>query len=372
MAVMKLLAVTITLTVAACAYDARFNDCAISCSAATGCPSGLSCGSEGLCRTPGLVAACSTLPDAAPPSDPPSCSGLAATCGLNANDDCCSTAMPIPGGTFYRGYDVAADSMYPDMSYPATVSAFRLDKYEVTVGRFRAFVDAGMGIQASAPAMDAGARTLNGMASQGGWNASWNVSLSADTITLKANVKCDSTYQTWTDTVSIDDNRPMNCVTWYEAMAFCIWDGGFLPTEVEWNFAAAGGDEQRAYPWSSPASSTTIDCSYANYDINIPSGTYCINGTTGATNRVGSESPKGDGKWGQSDLAGNVYEWTLDKYVSPYDNPCNDCADLTPAPYRVIRGGYTLTGAPYLRTADRRVETPTITAALVGVRCARM
>jgi sulfatase modifying factor 1 len=312
----------------------------------------------------------SILDDAGPDATRPfsSCDGLAAICGSAANDNCCSTATAIPGGMFFRSYDVATDGMNNNTGYPATVSDFRLDKYEVTVGRFRRFLTAGMGTQANPPPIGAGARTLNGTGGLGGWDANWNSKLSVDTVALRANVKCNATQQTWTDAVGANENKPMNCVTWYEAMAFCIWDGGHLPTEAEWNFAAAGGGEARAYPWSSPPGSTTIDCSYANYNINSPAGTYCVNG--GGTNRVGSESPKGDGKWGQADLAGNVFEWVLDWYASPYPNPCSNCANLTPASERVIRGA-SWNIVSYVRAAYRAYTAPTFRGIDLGVRCAR-
>ncbi|MCX5743980.1 MAG: SUMF1/EgtB/PvdO family nonheme iron enzyme [Proteobacteria bacterium] len=168
----------------------------------------------------------------------------------------------VPGGTYARSYDVSGDGRYPDGSYGATVSDFRLDKYEVTVGRFRQFMAAGLGTQANAPLVGAGAHP-NIAAS--GWNASWNGSLATDMAALVAAVKCNATYQTWTDVPGGNESRPMNCIDWYEAMAFCAWDGGFMPTEAEWNYAATGGSEQRAYPWSSPPGFLGIDDTRASY-----------------------------------------------------------------------------------------------------------
>jgi formylglycine-generating enzyme required for sulfatase activity len=256
-----------------------------------------------------------------------SCVGLAPMCGSAGASSCCNSRL-VAGGTFYRSFDVGTDNAYPDMTYPAMLSDVRLDTYEVTVGRFRQFLDAGMGTQTRPPLSGAGARVLNGMANQGGWDPTWNASLAASTAAFAAALACNATHQTWTDAASTNEALPIGCVTWYEAFAFCVWDGGFLPTEAEWNYTAAGGNEQRAYPWSQPASSLTIDCSFANYYINTPPGTYCVNGMTGALNRVGSESPKGDGRYGQADLAGNAWEWTLDAYQIPYAVPCDDCADL--------------------------------------------
>lgn len=347
----------LTSVLGACAYDTHFEDCAVRCTT-DACPVGLTCGAEGFCRTAGATETCTAVP---------SCVGLAKTCGPNADEDCCSTAMPIPGGTFFRSYDVAGDGMYPSMSYPATVSAFRLDKYEVTVGRFRKFVEAGMGTNISPPSAGAGAHAK---ISGSGWDASWNVSLATDTSTLIAAVKCDATYQTWTDSPGTNEDLPVNCVTWYEAMAFCVWDGGYLPTNAEWNFAAAGGDEQRAYPWSNPAGSTTIDCSHANYKIDVPSGEFCVNGMTGGVARVGNKSPKGDGKWEQADLGGNLWEWALDGFQD-LTIPCNDCANLAYGLGRTVRSSSFNNAAAHIRGSYRPYGAPTFRNYDLGMRCAR-
>jgi len=135
-----------------------------------------------------------------------------------------------------------------------------------------------------------------------------------------------------------------------------------VPTDAEWHYAASGGSEQRYYPWSSPSTSTTVDDSYA---------VYC-GGTCRSLQNVGSRSPRGDGKWGQSDLAGNVWEWTLDWRGTPYPMPCDDCAevDVNPGSYRSFRGGSFDDIAATLRSADRHVYYPEYRG-FIGARCAR-
>jgi formylglycine-generating enzyme required for sulfatase activity len=268
---------------------------------------------------------------------------------------------------YYRSYDSAGDPSSGNMDNPATVSSLRLDKYEATVRRFRTFVQAGMGTQSSPPPAGAGAHAKIGGS---GWDASWNTKLVANTGALIAAVKCNASYQTWTDTPGANEDRPMSCLTWYEAMAFCAWDGGYLPTEAEWNYAATGGDQQRAYPWSSPPAPLTVDASHASYN----DGTNCVgDGMPGCAVTdlvpVGTK-PAGDGRWGQSDLAGNVAEWTLD-WQSVYPNPCTDCADLTTASDRVTRGGNFGVSTFYMRTISRSPLAPANRSAGVGVRCAR-
>jgi len=324
----------------------------------------LSCGPDGyrystLDVGDGVAGVCVPPVDAPPPSSMASCIALPNTCGASVNDNCCNS-LDVPQGTYFRSYDVAGDIFDSgDMNSPATISAFRLDKYEVTVGRFREFVAANQGTQVHPPAV--GAATHPNLVGSG-WQGGWNTELVADKPALVAAVKCDAATQTWTDMPGANETRPMNCVTWYEAMAFCIWDGGYLPTEAEWNYAATGGDQQRAYPWSNPASSLTIDSSHATYG--------CMPNCSITNLPPVGTLPAGDGRWGHSDLAGGVTEWVLD-LGGPYRTPCMDCANLAPSQERIARGGDYEYGTNRLRTSYRDYFSPLARFADIGIRCAR-
>jgi sulfatase modifying factor 1 len=281
--------------------------------------------------------------------------------------EACTTActtLGVPGGTYDRSYDGIT---YTDSTSPATVSTFQLDQYEVTVGRFRPFVAAVVGGWLPAAASGKHAH-LNGgqglVATGGGYESGWDaMSWNSQIATTEAAWDANLASGTWTPAAGSNESLPISQLTWYEAYAFCVWDGGFLPSESEWNYAAAGGSDQRAYPWSPPypPGSSAIDCTQANFD-GCPTGT---------VHPVGSKSPAGDGKWGQSDLAGNVWEWNLDWNESSYVTPCVDCANLTAADYRVIRGGSFGNGTSVQLASFRNLAPPDYRGDLVGVRCAR-
>lgn len=265
----------------------------------------------------------------------------------------CCTSLPVPGGTFDRTYDpyhTGADAAAP--SDPATVSSFRLDKYEITVGRFRQYVEY-MTSPAGAPPTDGsgkhvhvnGGRGLVDEAKPGnyehGWDATWNTNLPtgpASIATWNTNLTggADPQYDTWTASPGPNEKLPLNRVTWFELYAFCIWDGGFLPSQAEWEYASAGGAEQRLYPWGGPTPQDAGPYDYAIYNCYWPTGQGGQLQCMGVENiaPVGS-APLGAGRWGQLDLGGNVAEENLDYLESDttqrfFADPCVDCSRMTP------------------------------------------
>jgi sulfatase modifying factor 1 len=288
---------------------------------------------------------------------PTSCVGVAATCGPNGNADCCASNL-VPGGTFFRSYDADASFRYLDQSNPATVSDFRLDTYEATVSRLRRFV---ADYSQTMIAQGAGKNPNN--PDDTGWDTAWNADLEASADALISALKC-GLEGTWTDLPgsAAAESLPANCLSWPDAEAFCIWDGGRLPTEAEWNYAAAGGSEQRPYAWGS----APLDCTYANFWA--PTGP-CFGTNLGIASRVGSESPKGDGRYGQADLIGNVWEWVQDYSATDYPNPCDNCANLEVSATRVARGG-SFTN-PIGDSSERGGAYPVQHSFISGVRCAR-
>ena len=318
----------------------------------------------------------------------PSCApgGAGMTNCAGGGESCCMS-LEVPGGTYHRTY--TNDGTGPtDEADPATVSAFRLDKYEVTVGRFRQYVSY-LVAGGAAPAAGAGKHThLNGGQGladgaqpgtfESGWDPTLNMYLSSHADawnTTLAGDPPDHAYATWTPDPGANESLPINFVNWPDAYAFCIWDGGFLPSEAEWEYAAAGGSEEREYVWgSAPPSVDRVI-----FDCNYPAGTTTCSSLVNIA-PVGTATA-GAGKWGQLDLAGSMAEWSMDYWDDAvWPNPCVDCAYLTPRPeqgaypFRPARGSsFDDTSSPpiFMVPSGRNYATGTGYDQNIGFRCAR-
>jgi formylglycine-generating enzyme required for sulfatase activity len=270
------------------------------------------------------------------------------------------------------------------------VSPFRLDKYEITVGRSRQYVKYLGSAGGAPPVAGSGKHThLNGgqgLADSGragsfepGWDAAWNSRIPSGAGAVaqwNTQLKCNK-YGTWTDEPGNNESLPLTCLNWWESYAFCVWDGGFLPSEAEWRFAAAGGNEHRLYPWGSmnpgyESQYAIYDCCYPDGDCKATGGPECPGFINAAP--VGFAS-LGAGRYGQLDLVGSVFEWLVDRYAS-YVSPCTDCAYFTgTSTNRVLPGGgFRTTLTPYLQSSNRSAVSYAETFRgdfAVGARCAR-
>lgn len=280
-----------------------------------------------------------------PPIDIPTTRGIQTSCSTPGTPGC--GLLEIAGGTFTMG-----EPMTPEGAIGAspeqpgiTVGPFLIDQYEVTVARFRSFWNGGAPRTPSSAVQYPNATSMP-------WEGMVNTESE-----LREYGHCN-----WGMTGR--DDHPINCVNWATAQAFCVWDGGRLPTEAEWEFAARG-PMGRIYPWG---------------DSPPPTRT-CWNRFT--PERLGtcpaSASGDGDSPFGVRNMGDNVEEWVADWAVlytaqscwgqMPRTNPL--CADRTTR-YRIRRGGSWYAGdIRYLRAATRGSDSTTDHSQSTGFRCAR-
>jgi formylglycine-generating enzyme required for sulfatase activity len=235
--------------------------------------------------------------------------------------------VSVPAGEFEMGADDSQASADEKPKHKVHVDAFLIGKYEVTNAQYHAFVKAT------------------------GHAAPENC--------------CDPKYNLWKgDSVPAGvEELPVINVNWDDAMAFCKWSGARLPTEAEWEKAARGTDG-RIYPWGNEPPSGNR----ANYSFDPVS---VWEGPASLAKKDQYEF--GRSPYGVFEMAGNVWEWTLDWYDENYykNSPAKNPKGPEKGEARVIRGASWRNTGDMLRATNRNKHMPGERRVYIGVRCAK-
>jgi formylglycine-generating enzyme required for sulfatase activity len=263
----------------------------------------------------------------------------------------------VQGGAFIFGSEFSTGegdfSGVPERI--AIVDPFLMDRYEVTVGRWRAALTKGF-----SPAMPPYAN--------------------AAPIPPSAANDLDESLCTFSSTAGAREAYPLNCVTWAGARELCQFEGGDLPTEVQWEYATAmaGRAAKTPYPWGGDDESLP-GCAQFVF------GRGDLDGECMPKYHFGPAPVNADGKpgldWslvlGIADLGGNLGEWALDALRSlgsncwmsqPLANPtCDDPS----APTRAVRGATWESYGSEAFYGRRSSGVPSDVITTVGFRCVR-
>jgi formylglycine-generating enzyme required for sulfatase activity len=165
-------------------------------------------------------------------------------------------------------------------------------------------------------------------------------------------------------------DHPVVHVSWSDAQAYCRWSGTRLPTEAEWEYAAAGGSKSTAFPWGDELEPG------GEHRMNVFQGTFPTD-NSGADGWLGTApvdafAPNG---YGLHNVTGNVWEWCADWFDAGYyqRSPDRDPAGPDSGTHRVMRGGSYLCHASYCRryrVSARSANTPDSSTGNLGFRVA--
>jgi formylglycine-generating enzyme len=244
--------------------------------------------------------------------------------------------VPIPGGTFWMGTEGAVESSDEYPYHEVTVPSFEMLRSEVTMGQYAACVADGA---CGEPLPD-----TDDPPQMEDWEE----------------------YVTWG--AEGREEHPINCVNWYQAVEFCEWAGGRLPSEAEWEYAARSLGQDRTYPWGEAEPT----CEYAIMWEHGGTEYACDAGTTWPV----CSRPAGNTEQGLCDMAGSVSEWVMDCIHYGYEGAPNDGSawesDCLSEGTRMVRGGsFTKYQAVFLRAVERSSAADISWGVATGFRCAR-